>query len=193
MTVGFVFFCSYFMPNNLFANESTRNLLIVADFNSGHKPNNLGQEWGSWNFDPNDPEQGFVDAIETDDFQSKSGFCIRMDYDVQSSKPAFNGFWMKLGNLDATPYEWFSFYVKGQPNGQFTKRFKFELKNAKGERAVYLANALSMNWQQIRVPFKKNQSIQDWSQLIEFVIVFDDILVTYKKGTLFLDEIEFQK
>ena len=187
-----LFFLQLFY-RNLPANESTPNPLIVADFNSGHKPNNLGQEWGSWHYDPSDPEQGFLDAVEADDYQSKSGHSIRMDYDVQSSKPAFNGFWMKLGNLDATPYEWFSFYIKGQSNGQFTKRFKFELKNAKGERAVYLANALSTNWQQIQVPFKKNQNVTDWSQLTEFVIVFDDILVTYKKGTLFLDEIEFQK
>ena len=168
--------------------------LVVADFNSGHKPNNLGQEWGSWNYDPTDPEQGTRDRPKRDDYKNpEKGYCIRLNYDVQSSRPAFSGFWMKLGGLDVTPYEWLSLWVRGDASGKFTKRFKLELKNNPTEAAVYLVDNIVKEWKEVRIPFKKNSSITDWSRLDEFVIVFDDILATYKEGTIFIDNIEFQK
>lgn len=168
--------------------------LIIADFNTGRKPNNLGQDWGAWNYNPSDPEQGATETLERGGFEGlDSGYSLRMNYDVQSSNPAFNGFWMRLGRFDATPYEWLSFYVRGPVNGKFTKRFKVELKNQKGERASYVVDGVSAQWQEIRIPFKKNKSVKDWSQLSEFVIVFDDILATYKEGTLYFDQIAFQE
>lgn len=181
------------VPTLLFANDMP-GPLVIADFNSGKKPNNLGQEWGAWNFDPSDPEQECLDGIEADDFENpNSGHALRLDYDVQSSKPAFNGFWMKLGALDASPYEWLSFYVRGGADGKFTKRLKIELKTKQGERASYLVQVLSSQWQGVRIPFRKNPAVTDWTQVSEFVVVFDDVLATYKKGTVFFDQIEFQK
>ena len=167
---------------------------VVADFDSGAKPTNLGQEWGTWNYDPKDPEQGTYEAVEPDDYKNPgSGYCLRIDYDVQSVKPAFSGVWMKLGGLDANPYEWLSLWVRGDDQGKFTRRFKLELKNAAGKRAVYLVEDLEKDWREVRIPFKKNASITDWKNLSELVLVFDDILATYREGTIFLDQIEFQK
>ena len=184
----------FLLPYNPALFAGAPDHLVVADFNSGDKPNNLGLDWGAWNYDPNDSEQGTHEALEPDDYKvPRSGYCVRIDYDVQSPKPAFNGFWMKLGTLDATPYEWLVFWVRGESNGKFTKRFKLELKNTVGKRAVYLIEDISKKWQEVRIPFKKNISITDWSKLSELVLVFDDILATYKEGTLYIDQIEFQK
>ena len=183
--IGYSLFCLIMVPPVSMANSASPDRLVVADFNSGVKPNNLGQDWGAWNYDPSDPDQGCRDSIEAR--------ALRLDYDVQSSKPAFNGFWMRLGGLDVASYEWLSFQVRGGRDGKFTKRFKVELKNQKGERASYLVQVLSSEWQPIRIPFKKNPAVTDWSHLVEFVVVFDDVLATYKKGTIYLDEIEFQK
>lgn len=185
---------AFFVSSAIPTIAGTPDHLVVADFNSGDKPNNLGLEWGAWNYDPNDSQQGTYESVEPDDFKDPSkGFCVRIDYDVQSPKPAFNGFWMKLGGLDVTPYEWLSVWVRGVSNGKFTKRFKLELKNKIGKRAVYLIEDISKDWQEVRIPFKKNISLTDWSDLSELVIVFDDILATYKEGTIYIDQIEFQK
>lgn len=184
----------FLVSHGLAAHAGTGDRWVVADFNSGDKPNNLGLEWGAWNVDPKDDQQGCFEAVEPDDYQDpKSGYCVRIDFDVQSPKPAFNGFWMKLGDLDATPYEWLSFWIRGEKNGKFTRRFKLELKNTQGKRAVYLVEDVTSDWLEVRIPFKKNTSITDWSKLSELVIVFDDILATHKEGTLYLDQIEFQK
>lgn len=184
----------FFLFSSVFTASADSSRLVVADFNSGNKPNNLGQDWGSWNYDPKDPDQGAYESLEPDDFQSpSSGHCLRIDYDVQSQKPAFNGFWMKLGGLDATPYQWLSFRIRGDRSGRFTNRFKLELKNQKGERAIYLVRDITLEWREIRIPFRRSAEITDWSRLTEWTMVLDDILATYKEGTLYLDQIEFQK
>ena len=41
--------------------------LMVADFNSGAKPNNLGGDFGCWIKDPNDPMQGCVESFDAKD------------------------------------------------------------------------------------------------------------------------------
>jgi len=177
---------------NVPAESSDR--LVIADFNSGAKPNNLGKEWGVWNFNPADSQQRARETAEPDDYKNpRDGYCLRIDYDVQSSKPAFNGIWIKLGEFDANPYEWLSFWIRGDSNGKFTRRFKVELKTDTGKRAVYLVGYVDKHWTEVRIPFKKNGSITDWSRLSELVIVFDDVLATYKEGVLYLDQIEFQK
>lgn len=178
----------------IFTAIASSERLVVADFNSGTKPDNLGTDWGAWNYDPDDSEQGCRDTLERDDFKDQAnGFSLRIDYDVQSQKPAFNGIWIKLGGLDAAPYEWLSFWIRGAADRKFTKRFKLELKNESGERAVYLVENITRKWKEIRIPFKKNGAVSDWSRLEELTLVFDDILTTYKEGTLYLDQIEFQK
>ena len=37
---------------------------MVADFNSGTKPNNIGGDFGAWIKDPNDPMQGCVESFD---------------------------------------------------------------------------------------------------------------------------------
>ena len=58
------------------------------------------------------------------------GYSIRLDYDVDSPNPAYNGFWMKLGNLDASAYNTLNFYIRGIADTAFTKRVKIELKDS---------------------------------------------------------------
>lgn len=165
--------------------------VLVADFNSGEKPSNIGGNFGTWNYDPEDSTQGCYESFEPDDMQDpQQGYALRLDYDVLSPKPAFNGFWMKLQGLNAAPYESLSFWVKGSGE-KFTSRFKVELKNNKAERAVYPVDGVTSEWQEIRIPFKNTKAITDFSKLDELVVVFDDITTTYKEGIVLLDEVSF--
>jgi len=38
--------------------ENAGKALVVADFDTGDKPNNLGGDFGAWDKDPNDESQG---------------------------------------------------------------------------------------------------------------------------------------
>ena len=171
--------------------QATQGGLVIGDFDSGDKPNNLGGDFGSWDKDPNDETQFSHMSFESDDaLGNPSGYSIRMDYDVDSPNPAYNGFWMKLNNLDATQYNTLSFCLKGDSTKTFTKRVKIELKDNSGKPSPYIVSGITGNWQKFEIPFEKFGRVSNWKQLSEFVVVFDDINSNPKSGTIYLDQVE---
>ncbi|HLD56505.1 MAG TPA: hypothetical protein VJA00_02690 [Candidatus Omnitrophota bacterium] len=166
--------------------------LIVADFDTGDKPNNIGGDFGSWDKDPNDETQLCQMSFESDDaLGDKLGYSIRLDYDVDSPNPAYNGFWMKLNGLDATAYNTVNFYIKGDAVAGFTKRLKIELKDSTKQPSPYILSGLTDQWQKFSIPFEKFRRVKNWDQMNEFVVVFDDINSNPKSGTLFVDHVTF--
>jgi hypothetical protein len=175
------------------AEKAAPSVLIIADFDEEKKPNNVGGDFGSWNYAPNDETQGCWDAFEATDFTGGEGYAIAMEYDVKSPNPAFCGFWMKLGWMDVTPYDILSFWAKGDEVKGYTTRFKIELKNKQGARAVYTVSGIDGKWQEFSIPIKQSRSIKDWSKMDELTVVFDDILATKKVGKIYIDQITFKK
>lgn len=167
--------------------------VLVADFNAGVKPNNLGGDFGAWDKDPTDFSQGCVEAFDPNVKHGETGFSMKLDYDVDSTNPAYNGFWMFLQNFDATGYDTLSFWVKGDKNAGYSTVFKIELKNAKKETGRYYATGISSEWQKISIPLKDFKGITDFKDLTEFVIVFEDRIASNKQGTIYLDDISFEK
>ena len=163
--------------------------LVIADFNTGEKPNNIGGDFGTWDKDPSDETQGCKMNFESEDASGKAdGYSVRFNYDVDSPNPAYNGFWMKLNNLDATKYNTVNFAVKGDTAKGFTKRIKIEVKDATGS-SPYILSGVTDQWQNVSIPFEKFRKIKDWSKLTEFVIVFDDINSSPKVGSVQVDNV----
>jgi len=170
------------------------NELVIADYDTGDKPNNIGGDFGAWDKDPNDETQGSQISFEPDDaLGDPAGYSIRLDYDVDSPNPAYNGFWMKLNGEDASKYNTLSFYLRGDSNMGFTKRVKVELKDMSNRPSPYIVSGVSDQWKRFSIPFEKFRRIKDWTSLNEFVIVFDDINSNPKAGTLYLDHVVFSR
>lgn len=177
-----------FLPMNAFAAGD----LVIADFDTGDKPNNVGGDFGSWDKDPNDETQGCQMAfINSDALGDPYGYAIQMDYDVESPNPAYNGFWMKLNALDATSYNALMFYIKGDPQVGFSQRVKIELKDGSNTPSPYLLSGLTGEWQQVTIPLDKFRKVTDWKALNEFVVVFDDLNSNPKTGRVLIDHVGF--
>jgi len=176
------------------AEAAASNELVIADFDTGDKPNNIGGDFGGWDKDPNDESQGTQMSFDTDDSQGDaSGYSIRLDYDVDSPNPAYNGFWMKLNGEDATAYNTLNFYVKGDAKLGYTKRFKIELKDMTNKPSAYIVSGVTDQWQKISIPFEKFRRIENWNALNEIVFVFDDINSTPKTGGILIDQVTLSK
>ncbi len=168
--------------------------LVISDFDTGDKPNNIGGDFGGWDKDPNDETQGTQMSFEPDDaLGDPAGYAISLNYDVDSPNPAYNGFWMKLNGEDASKYNTLNFYVKGVAANGFTKRMKIELKDMTNKPSPYIVSGITEQWQKISIPFEKFRRITDWSALNEFVVVFDDINSNPKKGTVLIDQVTLSK
>lgn len=168
--------------------------LVVATFDSGDPPNEVGGNYGAWNYNEKDPSQHCYAAPEPDDpVNPEKGYSIRLDYDVLSKNPAFNGFWMGLGGIDLSDYDTLGFWVRGDEKSGFTTRFKLELKNAFGEKDTYCVRDIGPEWKEVTLDIKKNVNPIDWSNMTELVIVFDDIVSTKKEGSIYIDHFVFKK
>ncbi|OGX04167.1 MAG: hypothetical protein A3G87_08980 [Omnitrophica bacterium RIFCSPLOWO2_12_FULL_50_11] len=166
--------------------------LIIADFDTGDKPNNIGGDFGTWDKDPNDETQVSQMSFEAEDaLGDELGYSIRLDYDVDSPNPAYNGFWMKLQNFDASAYNTVNFYVRGDETNGFTKRLKIELKDSTNQPSPFIITGLTDEWQKFSIPFEKFRRVKFWDALNEFVLVFDDINSNPKTGTIYLDQVTF--
>jgi len=171
------------------ANFAYAEELMVADFDSGAKPNNIGGNFGAWDKDPADFSQGCTDIFDPVEKSGSSGFSMKLDYDVDSPNPAYNGFWLKMNDLDASGYKNISFDIKGDSEEGYTTVFKIELKNNKGEVGKFYATGIDDSWQTIAIPLKNFTGIIDYSALEEFVIVFEDRMATNKDGIVYIDNI----
>ena len=167
--------------------------VIIADFNSGEKPNNISGGFGAWNKDPDDTTQGCKESFNSDERYGKKGYALQLDYDVDSPNPAYNGFWMKLENFDASKFNKLVFYIKGDAGAGYPQKVKIELKNAAGEVGKYYVTQISPTWAPVEVPFSSLQGIKDFSKMTEFTIVFEDSATKPKTGRIYLDNIGFAK
>lgn len=170
--------------------RSNAVILKVADFDSGQKPNNLGGDFGAWDKDPTDFTQTCLDSFSSEVKCGDKGYSLKLTYDVDSPNPAYNGFWTKLQNQDLKAYKELVFFVKGDEEKGFTRRFKVELKNPT-QVSSFLVSGITSEWQKVVVPLKKFKRITDWSKMTEFVIVFDDLTSNPKEGIIYFDDIYF--
>lgn len=187
------FVCLLAVSGAVAAERASANELVVADFDSGEKPNNIGGDFGAWNKDPTDFSQGCTESFDSVNRYGSKGFGMKLDYSVESKNPAYNGFWMFLQNLDASKYDNVAFWVKGDGKIGYTTVFKVELKNAQRQVGRYYVTNVTDQWQEIVIPLKNFKGITDFSNLTEFVIVFEDRIASNKKGVIYLDDIKFTK
>ena len=163
--------------------------LMVADFNSGAKPDNLGGDFGCWIKDPNDPMQGCIESFDQANRFGSSGYALRLIYSVELKKPAFGGLWMRLRNLDSSTFDSFAFRVKGDARMGFTTVFKVELKDSVGQASSYYVRGVTDQWQNVVVPLNDFKGMANFRSLDQFVIVFEDTTATAKRGVIYVDDV----
>lgn len=170
--------------------------LMIAGFESGDT-SDISTRIGTWSSNPLDSSQGTtMEIIPLYGVMGKTTqeeHVIKITYDVATTGPAFNGVYIKLKDMDLTPYKRISMLIKGDPGKGFTTKFKIELKNEKGQRATCVIDGITDDWQELSIPlqkFKAAGSLRGLSGMSEMDITFDDMTVDSKNGVLYIDEIK---
>jgi len=167
--------------------------LMVADFDSGTKPNNIGGDFGCWIKDPADPMQGCIEQFDARDRYGGKGYALRIIYSVASKNPAYGGLWMKLNDLDALRFDALAFRVRGDAGLGYTKTFKVELKDALDQSSHHYVSNVTDQWQDVVIPLSAFEGMANVRKLKEFVIVIEDRTATAKQGVIYLDDIRITK
>lgn len=192
--------------------KSGSDELLISDFENGALRNNLGGESGGWDTDPEDDSAFCAAEVVEIPGPENSARALKLTYDVDSDteNPAQNGYWTKLRTLDASSYDHLEFYVKGDPNRQFTTVFRVEIKKYKDDARIeklkgsFVVQNVTGEWQKVKVPLNKMTGILDFADpavwkdpsvgrkdLDEFVVIFEGRRVDRKVGAIYLDNIRF--
>ena len=185
LSLSFVTVCSF-----LFLNSAFSELIFISNFDDGAKEGTYFSDFGSWDKDPNDDSQTCVLAFDPNEIFGDQGMSVSLEYDVDSPNPAYNGFWMKLRDLDLSKYKYMVVYVKGDTNAGFTKSFKVELKG-NGMIGRYMVENVTDAWSKFQIPLTQFRGLKDLTKINEFTIVFDDINSNPKTGKIYFDNIYF--
>ena len=167
--------------------------LLVADFDSGRKPNNIGGDFGAWIRDPDDPMQGALESFDSANAHGGKGHALRLIYSLASQRPAYGGLWMRLQGLDAAQFDTLAFRVKGDDRLGFTTVFKVELKDNADRTSHFYARGVTGDWQDMVIPLKDFAGTANAARLKEFVIVVEDRTASARQGVLYLDDVRFTR
>ncbi len=178
--------------------------LVVYHFDEPDIQKKPGVDFGSWELHPS-----YITDVEivrpTDEKEREEfGNILRVSYDVSYAEedlpyanyPVFNGVWFRLADSDLSDYDTLVFYVRGDSEAGFTRRFKVELKNNDGEIGKFYVDNLGNSWRRVEVPvasIKTNEGkqLKSLKSMKELTIVFEKNEVTNKKGVIYVDNIYF--
>jgi hypothetical protein len=166
---------------------------VLFDFDDRQPMSTVSGQSGIFDFDPNDAEAYCRVGFIKDEDLHKTGYHMRVSYDVNSSKPSFNGWWTKLNGADLSKCDALSITIKGDPEKGFSDFFKIELKD-KERKIEYIVEDVTDKWKQIVIPFTDfdgDIASMDWKKMNEFVIVFEDWRLKTKEGRYIIDDISF--
>ena len=172
---------------------------MIADFEKGEMLNNLQGEVGTWEYDPEDKMQGVKASLDKDVRPGDKGYSLKLEYNVDSPKNAMNGFWTLLRDFDASKYDHFEFWVKGDPAHGFTSTFKIEFKKTQPDpegheetiKGSYIVKGVTGEWQKVLIPLNVMNGIPDWKDIREMVITFEKRRADRLKGTVYFDDFAF--
>ena len=209
-----LFFCLLFTA---FLNTSSRAQeaadykfippLVLCDYNDESMINNLGGISGG---DAELPGTAYATIVSDNGFRhGESGSALKIDYDV-SMPGDYTYYWMKTGKelygkpgvtatFDMSPYNYLSFWIKGDPD---IKDIKVEIHQDTDNNGIfvfgkdiaafvytdsYMNGSIDKSWKKVLIPLADFTAIKDWSKIMEVVLVFENKNGT-PKGAICLDD-----
>jgi hypothetical protein len=167
-------------------------ILLLSHFNERENKTALG-DFGAWDRDPDDYSQSCYESFSPLVRVGNRGCSLRLDYDVDSPNSAYNGVWFDLGGVDLSDYRYLVIWAKGDKDRGYTKDFKLEIQNSRGDKGACYLPGLSDSWREYKIDLKQFIGISEWDEMKKLVMVFEDWRATEKEGTVYIDDIYFTK
>lgn len=147
--------------------------------------NRLGGKNETWTRDAADDAVSVrITRDEVERSGAKTG-ALRIDYDVDSPRPAFGGVTIELQHANGSGCDTLELCVRGTPDN-----LKIELHGSGGIGVTRLRGVRPDGWSALAVPLVQfGGMITDWTDLEKIVLVFEDGVSQPKVGTLWLDDV----
>lgn len=167
--------------------------VLLAGFDSLLEVNDFdGSLFGYWNGFPEDETQK-CEFTFFEPGRTGKGCALRIFYNVDSPRVAYNGFWMLFKKLNFHDYGKISFWAKTDAKRTSPGSFKVELKSEQKKTVQKVFNEVDTEWKKFEIDIQGNSFMDDWKYITEFVIVFAKDDVDAKRGVLYIDDLYIEK
>ena len=123
-------------------------------------------------------------------YPDKGLFKLKYNF-ISSNTPSVLN--IKLNNLDATPYNFLSFSVRGSSDKGYPKILKVELQNKFREKGEVYLTDIDKKWRTYHIPLKSFSNITDFSSLERISFVVEPWNTYNKRGVILIDNISFSE
>ena len=127
--------------------------------------------------------------------EAKRGCAARLDYGISQ----WSAFWIKLQDVDLTPYSKLVFDVRADQQPGIPKQIKLELKRANGgEISIAYVSGIEASWETISIPFADfgptgyAPPLSSFLEMEELVFTFE-ASKSGRQGVVYLDHIVFEQ
>jgi hypothetical protein len=173
-------------------NGTTTRTLVIADFDTP----DLRREYGELTESCPPSVSGAVSfSLEPAQQCGWQDACLHLRYDLGTSSEAPVGFRIDLPSIDASSFDHLALWVKGDAVAGFDSEFQVGFKRPDPghpglqETGTAPVSGVTAEWQRIVIPLGRMAGIRDWSELRQFIIVFDPRRTTRRSGAFYLGSV----
>ncbi len=160
--------------------------LVIADFDTCQRTNNLGGEMGAAYNSPDRLTESYIP-------EAGRGCVARLEYQVTG----WAAFWLKLGGADLRSYSALTFDVRADGEAGIPGQIKVELKRGNGELLISQVTGIGPDWQPVRIPLADLRPTSHNPPLASFAGI-DELVFTFeagqagRQGVVYLDDIRVE-
>ena len=169
-----------------------KKALSIADFDISNKLDTTRYE--TWTSDPSNDTQGVRLKLVPDNYVETNRtdrYSLKVMYDAETALPVANGVWIRLPGVHVSNYDYFSFWIKGDPRIGHTRIFSIGFLNGDGELYVYRIEDVIPAWRRYGIKLKYTKGKSPLNNLMKIYFIFNTATITKEKGILYFDHLEF--
>jgi len=116
----------------------------------------------------------------------EKGYSFALDYDFRTDNDLVGGIWLDVSEYDFSGYQYFGFWIKGEPAVGYAKIIGITFEDKKGRSVTKMSSKVSDNWQKIEIPLS-SLGLQNLSELTEINVFIDKRYIDQTAGRTYFD------
>ncbi|MDP8233479.1 MAG: hypothetical protein P9M06_01560 [Candidatus Saelkia tenebricola] len=180
LTVGIVFL---FCADKVYTEELTETkekIFLLQDFEQETF------EGGVWEEFMEDRHTTFVGSKSSLVKYGEEGHSFALDYDFRSDNDLVGGIWLHVSGYDFSGYQYFGFWVKGEPAVGYSKIIGITFEDKKGKIVTVMNAKTGNDWYKVEIPLK-SLKLENLSELVEINVFIDKRYIDQTGGRTYFD------
>jgi len=175
-----LFFCAKAGFSEEITDTAGKKIFILQDFEQD------GFKGGVWEEFMHDRHVTFVGSKSNLVKLGDKGHSFALDYDFRADNDLVGGIWLDVSGYDFSKYQYFGFWVKGEPSVGYAKIIGITFEDKNGKSVTKMSSKVSDNWQKIEIPLS-SLGLDDLSALAEIDVFIDKRYIDQTAGRTYFD------